>query len=381
MSLLDERPAPTYTGTTARGAARRIRGPLAVGAALVLVAVVAAVLRSSATGQFDPRAYDPQGARAIAALLEERGVPVGVVETVDALSTGADSTVVVAFPAALTTTELAALGRLPSTLVVLGAGPQQLEALGLPELDVSAVEVRKRRPACALPAAINARDVDLGGVAYRPPPDSVGCYADGGRATLLQTGQPTRVLLGSGALLTNDRLGDRGNAALSLSLLGGTSQVQWLLPRPGLRDVGTRPGLNALLPDGVRLAALQLLLAVLALAVWRARRLGPVLTEPLPVIVRAAEATEGRSRLYQAARARGTAAQALRAGSRDRLIRRLGLTGAGSREALVDAVALRTGRPGAAVDALLYGADPGEDGALVRLADDLDTLNQEVAGS
>lgn len=383
MSLLDERPAATgtYAGETARSTARRVRGPLLVVLALVVAAVLAALLRTAPTGAYDPRAYDPAGTRAIATLLAQRGVSVTVVETVEALSTTADSTVVVPFPGALGAQELAALGRLPSTLVVLGAGPTQLDALGLPGVDAGVVPVQSRRPACDLPAAVNAGTVDLGGVAYRPPTGGRGCYASGGRATLVTTERPSRTLLGSGSLLTNERLGERGNAALAVSLLGGQSTVQWLLPRPGARDVGERQGLNALLPDSIRLAFLQLLLAALALAVWRSRRLGPVVTEPLPVVVRAAEAAEGRSRLYRAARARGRAAETLRAGARDRLARRLGLAGDSGHGALVDAVAARTGRAARTVDGLLYGAEPGEDSTLVQLADDLDTLDREVAGS
>ena len=58
-------------------------------------------------------------------------------------------------------------------------------------------------------------------------------------------------------------------------------------------------------------------LAVLGglLVLWRARRLGPVVTEPLPVVVRSAEVVEGHGRLYSRAGARDRAAAALRAGT------------------------------------------------------------------
>ena len=122
------------------------------------------------------------------------------------------------------------------------------------------------------------------------------------------------------------------------------------------------------------LGALQLALAVLVLALWRARRLGRVVPEPLPVVVRAAEAVEGRGRLYRAAGARDTAAEALRAGARARLAARLGLPRDAGREGLVLALAARTGRPPQELDALLYGPAPHDDAALVRLADALDGL-------
>ena len=48
---------------------------------------------------------------------------------------------------------------------------------------------------------------------------------------------------------------------------------------------------------------------------WRGRRFGPLAVEPLPVVVRASEATRGRARLYRRARAYGRATAALRAAS------------------------------------------------------------------
>jgi hypothetical protein len=195
----------------------------------------------------------------------------------------------------------------------------------------------------------------------------------------VQAGDVT--LLGAADLFTNDRLARRGNAALALGLLGTGADVQWLLPRPGARSVETGKSLNDLVPWWLKLAVVQLFVALGVLALWRARSLGPVVTEPLPVVVRAAESVEGRSRLYRAAKSRATAAEALRAGARDRLARRLGLGPETSRPGMVTAVVARTGGDPVALDALLYGAAPADDDALVVLADDLDILILEVAGS
>jgi hypothetical protein len=115
------------------------------------------------------------------------------------------------------------------------------------------------------------------------------------------------------------------------------------------------------------------------LALWRGRRLGRVVEEPLPVVVRAAEAVEGRGRLYRAAGARGPAAEALRAGVRERTGVLLGLPPA-DRGALVTRAAARTGRDPAALDVLLYGAPPADDAGLVRLADALRAFERELAG-
>ena len=41
---------------------------------------------------------------------------------------------------------------------------------------------------------------------------------------------------------------------------------------------------------------------------WRGRRLGPLVVEPLPVVVKAVESTQGRGRLYRRVRDRAHAA-------------------------------------------------------------------------
>jgi len=123
---------------------------------------------------------------------------------------------------------------------------------------------------------------------------------------------------------------------------------------------------------------LQLAFAVLALALSQGRRFGPVVTEHLPVVVRAAETTEGRARLYRRAGARGRAAQNLRAASAARIVPLVGHQRGADRDAVTSAVASRTGRTASEVDAVLYGAAPVDDAALVRLADELDTLERMV---
>jgi len=118
----------------------------------------------------------------------------------------------------------------------------------------------------------------------------------------------------------------------------------------------------------------MLLIAALAYALARARRLGPPVGEPLPVVVRAVETVEGRGRLYRRANARGTAIRALRDSALGRLREALDLPPDAAAPLVVDAVAARTGRPAEQVDEVLFGADPTSDQELVRLAADLDRL-------
>jgi len=116
-------------------------------------------------------------------------------------------------------------------------------------------------------------------------------------------------------------------------------------------------------------------------------------TEPLPVVVRAGETVLGRARLYAAAHARATAAEAIRAGSRARLATLVHLDPAAAPQALITAVASRAGADPAVIASILYaglyagggyrppgaGAGAGEsDAGLVRLASDLDRLEYHV---
>jgi hypothetical protein len=100
------------------------------------------------------------------------------------------------------------------------------------------------------------------------------------------------------------------------------------------------------------------------------------------VVVRAAEAVDGRSRLYQRAQARDRAAEALRSGALARMVPRLSIDsfrGAEpSPEAVVAAVASRSGRSDAGVRTVLFGPPPTDDAGLVALADSLDSIVRDT---
>jgi hypothetical protein len=112
--------------------------------------------------------------------------------------------------------------------------------------------------------------------------------------------------------------------------------------------------------------------------VWRGRRLGRLVPEPLPVVVRAVETTEGRARMYRRSAARGWAATTLRAAALGRLRRRTGLPRGVTPAETAAVVADRTGIPAVEVSAVLTGAPPADDAGLVRLAQTLDQLDREV---
>ncbi len=88
----------------------------------------------------------------------------------------------------------------------------------------------------------------------------------------------------------------------------------------------------------------EIAVALALAALWRMRRFGPLVFEPLPVVVRASETVEGHGRLYRSRRARDRAAAALRAAALARITARLGLPQTAPPEAVCRELARRTGR-------------------------------------
>lgn len=365
---------------------RAARGPLAVGLVVLLGALVlAAVAGRPGSGRLDPRAPDPAGSRAVAEVLRDQGVQVDLVTTTAGVreSAGAGDTLLVVDPELLVDEQVdAVLGTGADLVVVAPVAPERFTAAVTAGPDT---EPDLRLPACPLGPARRAGAADAGGRTWVLDPGAAGeadlCYARDGRPSLVQVraGDGSVTLLGNPAPLRNSRFGEEGNAALALGLLGANPRLVWYLP--SLADVppsAQQESFYSLVPEAVWWGLAQLVVAVLLMALWRARRLGPVVVEPLPVVVRAAETVEGRARLYRRGGARDTAADALRGGVRSRLVPLMGLPTLAAPPAVVDAVAARTRRTPPDVAALMYGAAPADDAALVRLADDLDALEREV---
>jgi hypothetical protein len=383
----DVPPRPDTSLQTPAGSIwRRTRVPLLIVLLVLLVATVLAYLSSdNRHGTLDPGSADPQGGRALAQLLGQHGVRVTVATDPTGLLTGsaADTTVFVPRGAELTAGEIAALERGGADLVLVFPTEEALGVLTPGVRSVPGVSGTLIPPACRLPLATNAGNASLGGLLFDAQGvharEVVGCYPDGAWPSLLRIddGRRTVTLLGASDLFRNDELTSGGNAALTLGLLGAKPNLVWYYPTPPAPGHGDR-SLFSLLPAGVRWGMLQAALAVGVLALWRMRRLGPVVPEPLPVAVRAAETVEGRGRLYRRAKARGQAAEALRSATTHRLRPLVGLPVNADPAGLTAVLAARTGRPEPELRELLFGSTPGSDTALIHLADALDALEKEV---
>jgi hypothetical protein len=191
------------------------------------------------------------------------------------------------------------------------------------------------------------------------------------------------VLFGADQALTNDQILRADNAAVALRLLGQDERLVWYVPSLDDLVAGDGVSLESLLPRWVQPALALGLVVILTVIVWRARRLGPLATEPLPVVVRAVETTRSLGRLYRRSGDRDHAADSLRRAARARLAERLRLGSATSADVVVREVARRTGRHPDDVARLLGtgGAVPSTDRDLITLARDLAELDREVRRS
>lgn len=391
-------PAPVSTSTSpsARQIWTRFRGPLLALVVLLVAGIVMAALGSGDRhGRLDPRSADPVGSRAVAELLKNSGVSLDVVTTLGGATSaaGPGTTLLVTAPDLLTArqqrTLRATMVSSGGRTVLLGAGPPSVSTLAPGVRAENPVPVAARAPHCSFATAGEAGTVDLGGERYSSDASGLdACYPSGAAPTLLRVAGTTgdTVLLGSPDLLYNEHLAKQGNASLALGLLGSRPHLVWYLPSlsdaSAAEDSG-QSGFFALIPPGWLWGTLQLFLAAVFAALWRARRLGPLVTERLPVTVRASEATEGRARLYRKANARDRAAEVLRTATRDRLAPLLGVppTRAHTPETLLPAVSARLTGTERDLPTLLFGAAPADDAALIRLADHLDALEREVRTS
>ncbi|WBB83806.1 DUF4350 domain-containing protein [Micromonospora sp. WMMC264] len=417
-------PAETATAATPRRRRHRLLVPLGLAVLLIVTTLVLHAVDRPDTdepGFLSPVATDDDGGSRLAEALRAQGVSVrretafdGVLQTAGI----APSTVFVPAPGLVHPDLLDRLTALPpgTRLVFVEPSPRVLAELDTP------VEPAARRWAaravppdadgtpCPLPEAVRAGAAAIDLQRYAGPAEVGHCY---GGALLRVPGRVEVVLAGASDPFRNDRIGEWGNEALATGMLGGNRPLVWLdLPepvpaptrpswspepfteepaqggdgerseRPDPPDRADPPWENPLwgaFPQWFWALLAQLALAGLLVVLWRARRLGPPVSEPLPVTVRAAETVRGRARLYRRAGARDTVAETLRAAALDRLLPRLNLPPDTPDDEVAARIAERAGADPERVAELLYGPAPEKDRELLELARELDALTRTLA--
>ncbi len=380
-------------GTTVTSRVRtrweRARWPIAVAAVFLTVALISSLLtaRTSAV-PLAPDNPGDAGARALAQILRDQGVRIEYVRSLGAAVAEArdGTTLLVTSTDTLFGAQLDELAQVEADLVLIDPVGYHLEQLTGGSIGIgTSADGGPQTAQCDDPDAQAAEEIAAtGGTLVAGSSDAITCFPGGNGdagGSYAVVDQPNRrvAVIGDAELMTNAHLAENGNAALLLRTLGHHEVLIWYVPSyTDTSTSGAGPGLGDLLPPWFGALFLQVLLVVLALTLWRGRRLGRVVTEPLPVTVRAAETTLGRGRLYRRARSRGHAGAALRAGTARRAAARVGLPRSAGATDVIDALARATGRPIEQVAGLLYGPPPTDDAGLLQLARQLDELESEV---
>lgn len=331
------------------------------------------------------------GAQAVAEILRDQGVDVAESTSLSgaAKALGADGTLVIASYYYLDDDQMSSILAWKGPVLWLAPDDYDLATIVPSAITSDAAFSAIAAADCPVPAVERAGEINAPGGRYATTwetPSVTPCYASPstGDAMLLQVardGAGPMTMIAAPAFLSNEFLAERGNASLALNLLGTKGRVAWYMG--STYDSSTlgsdgKGGVALTAPAWVNAAALAAALVFLAAGLWRGRRLGPLMTEPLPVVVPASEATRGRARLYRRGRAFGHAAAALRAGSARRLAQRLGLGPHATRETINAAVAASSTKDTATVDFLIFGPPPRDEAAMLDLVRRLDALESEV---
>lgn len=385
-----ERVAPP-TATSREGRGLRIGFWVAIVLVGILLAALTAAVQSSSgptRDPLDPTSATASGAKALVRVLEQRGTDVRIVDSADGITGG--TVLVDDAKGALDPAIAKRLARTADHVVLLSTSAAALDGFGLdvePAGPVDSADTVSTQT-CGIPAAADAERVTTTGDAYRVPSGDATpsgtelCAPTGSGAErawgLVRAATPAGdvTLVGTTAAFRNDTITTAGNAALALGLLGDSDSLTWYTPTPGTPDAA--PTLGTLAPPWIPSAIALLALVAVAAGVWRGRRLGPLVVEQMPVVVRAAETTEGRARLYARTRDRTHALDTLRVAAVRRIGRRLALPRSAHVDEVVRAAAHATGIPDHVVGAVLVGGATADDRALVSGATALDDLERAV---
>ncbi|HET6733626.1 DUF4350 domain-containing protein [Mycobacterium sp.] len=369
--------------------AQRWRGARWVLLAIVVivgVAVLGAYLTAPRPGgRMDATSTSPDGARALVTLLGDHGVDVIVADNVAGVETAAspDTLILVAQSSSRIDDDLLRrLAVLPGDRLLVEPVSRTREKLA-PEIELDgATSFGGAEPDCDLREATRAGTVQFGlSDSYEAAGDVALTRCYDGALVRYSDGERTVTAVGTADFMTNSGLLEEGNAALAMNLAGTHPRVIWYAPQRSESESEGGATISELIPDRVIWIVVQLCLVVALLAVWKGRRIGALVAEQLPVVVRASETVEGRGRLYRSRRASDRAGEALRTATLQRMLPRLGLGHNSAPPAVVQAVTERCGLNPQAVAHTLFGPAPATDADLVILANELDNIERQVAQS
>ncbi|HEY8526827.1 MAG TPA: DUF4350 domain-containing protein [Acidimicrobiales bacterium] len=373
-------------------------GPVAavVGVLIVLVAIGGG--RRSTDRPLDPRSDSELGTSALVALAEDLGADVDVVDGLPDVDDQNGPDVFLVFADLLAAEQhdrLQGWVEAGGTLVVTDPSssfaPDVVGDFRRGELPGDPVDRGGPGGYCDIPALadlatdrIAPRD---GGSLFEVPAGWRGCVVapdagvggdDAAYIVTREQGAGDVVVVGGSGLFTNVSLDEGENAPVVAALV---------VPRAGTRLAVLRPGpvsgegdesLVDLIAPNVRAALVQLVVAFVLYAVWRARRLGAPVREPQPVAVAGSELVAATGSLLDRSGSPEHAAALLRADLRRFLADRLGVPADSSPDVLAAVAAERAGVDPTRVTWALGPTPVADDAELVALALTIDAVRTEV---
>ena len=372
---------PIGTSGTTAGSRRPLFIGLGVALALVLVAVVAGQSRSGEGAPLSPTSTSGDGLRGLVLLLQSFGADV---RTDERVPSGSIAMLARDDLAQRDRDALDAWVRNGGTLVVTDpTSPLSASSSGQPG------GVALVRGHCDLDGVDDVNRIEVGGVDSGSL-DFLGgerlrvdgrpsCFGDGDAAYVVETdvGAGKIVSVGGPNPFTNAFLDKSDNSVLAMRLLqpDGPEQVSIL---PTSTAGSGRTTLLDLVSDRVFQSFLQLGIAFLLYALWRARRLGRPVVEPQPVAIAGSQLVQAVGALEQRTRATDRAAAAMR----DDVVRlareRFGLGATTPSSTIVDVVAARTGLDRDRVAFALDDTPIVDEQALLALTQELDSIRKEL---
>ncbi|WP_168583369.1 DUF4350 domain-containing protein [Gephyromycinifex aptenodytis] len=377
---------------------RRIgAGWILIASLAALVLVLSALLLSPPAEPLSPQGTDSTGARALVRVLaEQQGVDVVTVATAEELrrlSIGPETTLFLPRAEVVSTSYAAALAESAGKagrLVLVAARQPVLDRLGIPARERNAATLTAAAQ-CQADDVHPGDEVDAAEIAYEVGAEtrattclaSTGLFEEGGEpsayvyvALPAAQGRPETVLFGSQRALTNRSIANKAHAGIALRMLSHTDRVVWVTPDPD--DESGPLATSTPIPPWFFPCVAILGAALLTLCLWRGRRLGRLVREPLPVIVHAIETTAARGRLYQAAGEPAAALKLLQDDAVQDLRRALHLHPGADRVRVANAVADRLSRDPEEIRSLLTPHDTLDEADLVERASQLRRLRREV---
>lgn len=420
-TVTEERPEETTVAPAARPRfrGRRFWMSLLVALVVIVLTIVAVLIESPKPDNSDflsPAAEQDIGSSVLMEELTAAGIQVDrYTDVADGLLAAESGSATVFIPAPdyinsdqrYQLHELRAYG---DDLAIVSVDPAQsfLSDLRLSKDGGARIATKTLSSDCGLPGT--AGTAQLGRQSYRTVDSNPFgwqlCY-DGHLAWSRQ-GTVTETIVGAADPFSNRGIDEADNRALATALLSGQPRVIWLdvhslapltppnLPSPNATNQtsfevprvpiqypeanDTNPLYEAL-PSWLWAGLVGLLILMVLAALWRGRRLGPPVVEPLPVSVPAAETVYGRASLYQRAGAYPQAIRSLRAGAVHRIRPVIGVSSQAEDSDVVAAVARRTGWSSEQVAQVLFHTQPRDERELRQISHALDQLVTAVENS